>query len=120
MGFIFSPIGLVVVVVSILGGYLLEGGNLHLLWQPAELVIIGGAAVGAFLTSGTPEICIGTLKAAKHALLYSPNEKKDYIEMILVLNQIFTKIRKEGAIKLEGDMDEPEHSKIFSESLKRL
>tara|TARA_Y100001960_G_scaffold281575_1_gene315266 strand:+ start:794 stop:1666 length:873 start_codon:yes stop_codon:yes gene_type:complete len=113
MSKIFTPIGLILVLVSVVVGYTAHGGNLHLLWQPTEFIIIGGAAFGAFMASATPEFFKHSLHTLKEGVLFVPLEKKDYLEVLNLLNEIFAKIRKEGPLKLEGHMDDPENSSIF-------
>ena len=60
----FTPIGLTIVLASVIGGYVLEHGNLHVLWQPVELLIIGGAGLGAFIASCTPHLFKATMKSS--------------------------------------------------------
>ena len=57
----FFIIGVIVVLVAVIGGYLLEHGNLSLLYQPVELLIIGGAALGSFLISNPLKIIKATV-----------------------------------------------------------
>ena len=109
----FTPIGLFIVLASVIGGYVLEHGNLHVLWQPVELLIIGGAGLGAFIASCTPHIFKSTMKCIVKGILFEPLHKANYIDVLNLLNEIFAKIRKEGAIKLEAHMDDPENSSIF-------
>jgi len=109
----FTPIGLIIVLTSVIGGYILEHGNLAVLWQPVELLIIGGAGLGAFIASCTPDIFKATMKSILKGILFEPLTKKDYVEVLNLLNEIFAKIRKEGSIKLESHMDDPENSSIF-------
>ena len=109
----FTPIGLVIVLTSVIGGYILENGNLAVLWQPVELLIIGGAGLGAFIASCTPDIFKATMKSILKGILFEPLKKQDYVEVLNLLNEIFAKIRKEGSIKLESHMDDPENSSIF-------
>jgi chemotaxis protein MotA len=109
----FTPIGLIIVLTSVIGGYILEHGNLAVLWQPVELLIIGGAGLGAFIASCTPDIFKATMKSILKGILFEPLKKQDYVEVLNLLNEIFAKIRKEGSIKLESHMDDPENSSIF-------
>lgn len=109
----FTPIGLIIVLTSVIGGYILENGNLAVLWQPVELLIIGGAGLGAFIASCTPDIFKATMKSILKGILFEPLKKQDYVEVLNLLNEIFAKIRKEGSIKLESHMDDPENSSIF-------
>lgn len=110
----FAIIGIVVVTGSIVGGYLLEHGNLSVLFQPAELLIIFGAAIGAFLISSPSGLV--KMVVANMAKIFSSDEKskEEYLELLLLLNQIFWKARKEGLLALEGDVDNARKSPLFS------
>jgi len=109
----FVFIGMVIVIGSVLGGYLIEQGNINLLFQPAELLIIFGAAIGGFVISSPMKV----IKAVQGALLRMFKSRiyssSDYIDALILLTEVFYKIRKEGLVSIEGDLDEPEKSAIF-------
>jgi chemotaxis protein MotA len=110
----FVIIGIAAVLASIIIGYLMEQGNLFVLVQPAEIVIIGGAALGAFLISSPPKV---TALVAGNLLgiLSSKNQSKStYLEFLSLLYRLFSKIRKEGLISIEADVETPTSSPIFS------
>ena len=86
----FTPIGLTIVLISVIGGYVLEHGNLHVLWQPVELLIIGGAGLGAFIASCTPHLFKATMKCVVMWLVYEPLHKSDYIDVLNLLKEYFT------------------------------
>lgn len=104
-------VGIVLVFLAVIGGYLLEGGNLHLLWQPIELLIIGGAAFGAFLISNPMSLVKSTLNAAKGTL--SSAHHSNYDELFVCIYQLLTLIRKEGSVAVEPHIDQPSQSTIF-------
>jgi chemotaxis protein MotA len=107
-------IGACIVVVAILGGYLMEGGNPFLLFQPAEFVIIFGAAAGGFLI-GTPMKAVKSVIAAVlGSFKGDPYSRKDYLDTLMLLSEIFYKIRKQGLVAIESDVDRPEESAIFT------
>lgn len=110
----FTIIGMVVVFVSVIGGYMLEHGNLHVLFQPIELMIIGGASLGAFVIASPIKIIKAVIANLIGMLKGKSYSKESYIETLMLLGEIFNKIRKEGLISIEGDIEEPEKSKIFS------
>lgn len=116
----FAIIGAVIVLVSVIGGYVLEHGNLSLLFQPVELLIIGGAAVGAFIIGNPMKVIKATIAGFMKILSGKSYGKNDYMEILLLLSEIFTKIRKEGLVSIEADVDNPEDSKIFSKYPKFL
>lgn len=110
----FIIIGIITVIACVAGGFVLEGGNIMLLYQPIELLIIGGAALGGFLIA-TPlpavkQVISGTLATLKG----DPYTKKDYLEVLQLLSEVFYKIRKQGLVAVEADVDNPAESPIFS------
>lgn len=107
-------IGAVIVFVAVIGGYLLEKGNLHVLFQPVELLIIGGAATGGFIIASPPKVIKAVLGGITGVLGGKSYSKTDYLEVLLLMSEIFAKIRKEGLVSIEGDVDNPEESKIFT------
>jgi chemotaxis protein MotA len=110
----FVIIGILVVLGGVIGGYLMEHGQLAVLWQPAELVIIGGAALGTLLIANPMSIVISIFKSILAALKPSPYNQKFYLDTLKMLNDLFTHARKNGMVKLEADVEEPEKSQIFS------
>jgi chemotaxis protein MotA len=102
----FAIIGIVVVIAAIIGGYLMEHGVLAVLVQPAELVIIGGAAVGTLLIAN-PLTTIKKLIAGMLGVLKgSPFGKDLYLETLKMMNALFMSARKHGATKLEADIED--------------
>lgn len=110
----FAIIGAVVVFVSVVGGYILEKGNLHVLFQPVELLIIGGAAVGSFIIASPIKVIKATIGDIGKILGGKAYSKTDYIEVLILMSEVFSKIRKEGLVSIEADVDNPKESKIFS------
>jgi len=110
----FSIIGIVVVFGCILAGYLMEHGPLKVLMQPAELIIIGGAALGTVLISNplhTIKQMISGLLAAFGSTKYGT---KRYIETLKLMYELLQKARKEGLVALETDIEDPHQSALFS------
>ncbi len=110
----FVIIGYVDIVGSVLGGFILAGGHVHSLIQPTELLIIGGAALGAFFVSNSPKAIKATLGAIPKVLKGSKLNKALYLDLLAMLYEILSKIRKEGLMSVEGDIENPESSPIFS------
>jgi chemotaxis protein MotA len=110
----FAIIGIVVVIGAIVGGYLMEKGNLMVLVQPAELLIIGGAAMGTVLIANPLSTIIRIAKGAIGVFLPSAFSKAFYLEHLKLLNELFQYARKNGAVKLEADIEAPEKSPLFS------
>ena len=110
----FIIIGMVIVIGGIVGGYLMEHGSLAVLVQPAEVVIIGGAALGTLLIANPLPVVIGIFKGILGALKPSPYTQKFYLETLKMMNDLFMHARKNGLVKLEADVEEPDKSPIFS------
>jgi len=107
-------IGYVIVMASVFGGFAMAGGHLGALFQPIELLMIGGAAGGAFLVGNNNKAIKATIKALPTVFKGSTYTKALYMELMSLLFEILTKSRKEGLMSIEGDIEEPEASPIFS------
>jgi chemotaxis protein MotA len=110
----FALVGLIIVFGSVIGGYLLEHGNMHVLFQPVELLIIGGAAVGGFVVQSPPNILGIVMKNVMRVFSAKSRSKAEYLEVLSLLNSIFSKMRKEGLIAIENDIENPNDSPIFA------
>lgn len=106
-------IGFIIVTGAIAAGYLMEHGNLAVLFQPAEVVIIFGAAFGAFLIASPMRVIKATASSMMKVFTNTAYIKADYLEMLMLLSEIFYKIRKQGLVSIEGDVDDPNESTIF-------
>nr|WP_283093287.1 flagellar motor stator protein MotA [Noviherbaspirillum sp. L7-7A] len=107
-------IGYVVVMASVFGGFAMAGGHLAALWQPLEVLMIGGAAVGAFFVGNDSKAIKATFKALPSVFKGSRYTKTLYLELMALLSEILNKVRKEGLMSIEGDVDAPEESPIFT------
>ncbi len=116
----FSIIGIVVVLGAVAGGYTMEHGNFKVLVQPAELVIIGGAALGTLLIANPLPVVIQIFKGLLGIIKGSPYNKAGYLETLKMLNDLFMVARKNGMVKLEEDIENPEKSQVFSKYPKFL
>ena len=110
----FVIIGIVVVLGATVGGYLMEHGNLKVLIQPAELLIIGGAAIGTVLIANPLHILKKMVGGLTGLLKGSPYGKAKYLESLKMLFELFSRARKEGLMALETDSDNPKESPVFS------
>lgn len=110
----FVIVGMLVVLGGVFGGYLMEHGNISVLIQPAELVIIGGAALGALLISSPPRVLKLIVKEIGKIFGGGGVSREAYMELLMLLNQLFWKIRREGLLAIEGDVEEPDKSAIFN------
>jgi chemotaxis protein MotA len=109
-----SIIGIVIVLGAIAGGYLMEHGKLLVLFQPAELVIIFGAAVGTVVVANPVPTLTRIGKGFAGVLAGSPYTKAFYAENLKMMYELFTYVRKAGTAKLEEDVDNPSKSPVFS------
>lgn len=116
----FAIIGASIVLVSVIGGYLLEKGNLSVIFQPVEMLIIFGAAIGGFIIASPMKVIKSVIGGVLNILSGKAYSRADYVEVLLLLSEIFTKIRKEGLVSIEADVDSPAESKIFSKYPKFL
>jgi chemotaxis protein MotA len=116
----FAIIGIVVVIGAVVGGYLMEHGQLLVLLQPAELVIIAGAAAGTLLIANPISTVIAIMKGMLAVLKGSPHTKASYLETLKMLNELFMQARKLGMVKLEEDVEDPAKSPVFSKYPKFL
>jgi chemotaxis protein MotA len=110
----FVIIGYVIVLAAVLGGYALEGGSFRVLIQPIELFTIAGAAAGAFVVSNSTKVLGATVKALPKLLQGSKYSKTRYMALMALLFDILNKIRKEGMMAIESDIDDPSRSPLFS------
>lgn len=107
-------VGYIVVCGSVFGGFLMAGGHMAVLLQPIELLMIGGAAVGASFVGNNAKTLKSSLKALPSVLKGSKYNKALYMELMTMLFDVLTKIRKEGLMSIEGDIEKPEESPLFS------
>ncbi|MDO9053711.1 MAG: flagellar motor stator protein MotA [Gallionella sp.] len=107
-------VGYVIVMGSVFGGFAMAGGHLGALWQPLELLMIGGGALGAFFVGNSMGVMKATFKDLP-SILKGPKYSKDaYMELMALLYELLTKVRKEGLMSIEGYVEKPEESPIFS------
>jgi chemotaxis protein MotA len=106
-------VGYLIVVGSVFGGFILGGGHLAAVWQPVELLIIGGAATGAFVTGNSAKTVKATLKALPLTLKGAKQSKTRYFEVMGLLFDVLTKVRKEGLMSIERDVENPAESTLF-------
>ena len=109
----FVIIGLVVVFGAVIGGYLMHHGQIAVLIQPNEFLILGGAAVGTLLIANPPSVLKACMAQMLGLLKPNPYGAKSYAELLQVLYEIFQKARKDGLVGLESHIENPESSDIF-------
>ncbi len=111
-------IGVVVILGSVIGGYVLHHGKLEVLWQPTEVLIIFGAAVGSFIIANPGKLIKDVLKSMKYLLQGSPYKKKDYVDLLVMLYSVFKLIKSKGMLEIEGHIENPNESSLFNSNAK--
>ncbi len=109
----FLIVGYVIALGAIFGGFMLEGGAITALIQPYELLMIGGGAFGAFFAATFPRTFKAVIKSLPLAFKGSKYNKAIYMELLSLLNELFSKIRQGGLMSIEGDVDDPAASELF-------
>ena len=110
----FAIIGIVVVFGCVIGGYLMEHGNIRVLLQPAELLIIGGAAAGTILVANPLHILKQIVGGITGVFGGSKFTKQRYLESLKMMYDLLNKARREGLMALENDVEDPGKSPVFS------
>jgi chemotaxis protein MotA len=104
--------GILLVAAAVVGGYIMEEGQLMVLFQPAEFVIIFGAAIGSLLVGTPPKVLKATLSQLSKIMRSGPS-KKAYIDLLVMMYQLFNVARKDGLVGLESHVERPEESSII-------
>ena len=109
----FVIIGLVVVIGSILAGYVMHGGQIGVLIQVTEFIIIGGSGLGSVLIANPPSAVAATLKGVIGLLKGNPYTKDKYMELLRMMYDLFMMARREGLVSLDQHVERPEDSSFF-------
>ena len=112
----FTVIGIVVVFGAVIGGYLMEHGNLRVLMQPAELIIIGGAGAGTVLIANPLHILKKIAAGIGGVFSGSKFNREQYLTLLKTMYDLLNKARKNGIISLEEDVEKPASSPILSKN----
>jgi chemotaxis protein MotA len=110
----FTLIGLAIVFAAVLGGFIMGGGPMHVLVQPAELLVIGGAAVGTLIAAAPGKMRGRLFATIVKAFSGSLPTKTDYLELLKLQYEVFAFMRKNGAVALDEHVNDMEKSSIFS------
>jgi len=107
-------VGILVVFVSVISGYLVAGGHLILLWQIAEFIIIIGAALGSMIIAAPPVYLKKILAGLKKTLSPSHFTKQDNLELLKSFNDLFLIAQREGLLAIEKHIENPAESDVLS------
>ncbi len=111
----FAIVGMLVVLAAVIGGFLMERGPIRVLIQPAELLIIGGAAIGTLLVANPLHTLKQILGGVTGVLRGSKFNKQRYLDSLKMLFELFTKARKQGLVAVEKDIEGPKESQFFAQ-----
>ena len=111
----FAIIGIIVVFGAVLGGYLMEHGNIKVLLQPAELIIIGGAGAGTVLIGNPLHVLKHIAAGMVQVFKGSPFTRKRYLSSLQIGYQLLNKARRQGLMSLETDVEDPANSALFNQ-----
>ena len=106
-------LGALVVIGSVAGGYMMHGGTMAVLWQPSELLIIGGAGIGSLLIS-TPMGVLFRLFGQFKGFFSKGTTRGDYLELLGMQYQLYKLVQQSGVMSLEAHFEDPEKSSVMS------
>jgi chemotaxis protein MotA len=109
----FAIVGILVVLGAVMGGYLMEHGHIRVLMQPAELLIIAGAATGTLLIANPLRILLRVTRSLGGIVAGSSFDQARYLDSLKMMFDLLTKGRKDGLVALETDIEEPDKSELF-------
>ena len=114
----FIIIGIAVVVVAVIAGFLFAGGNLFLLLQWSEIMIIGGAAIGSILIASPLSLVKKIMAEIPKALKPNHFTKQDYLVLLKSFNELFLLAQRDGLLAIEKHIENPLESEILSQNKK--
>jgi chemotaxis protein MotA len=106
-------IGFAVVIGSVLGGFLMAGGNPAALMQPSEILVILGTALGTVLVSTPLGVLKNTAAKLQAVMRPSPFTRKLYLDSLRLLYELFQTARKDGLVAIESHIEKPRDSTLF-------
>ena len=114
----FVIIGIIVVILAISVGFLIAGGNLLLLLQWAEFIVIGGAAIGSLLISAPLSLLKKIIGEIPQSIKPAHFSKQDYLDLLKSFNELFQIAQRDGLISIESHIENPQESEILSRNKK--
>lgn len=109
------PLGFIIVTLSVFGGFTMAGGHLGPLYQPTEILMIVGAAVGSFVAANNGKAIKATLRTATTLKRTKKYDKEIYMQLMSLQYNLLSKMRREGVLGVEKDIENPSESALFSE-----
>ncbi|MGB6188107.1 MAG: lateral flagellar motor stator protein LafT [Aeromonas molluscorum] len=108
-----KQLGLGIIFVCVLGGFMMAGGRLLALWQPAEMVIIFGAAIGSMFIGNSKEVLHEMLRQIKQVAKPNKAERELYRELLTLMHQLLDETRSKGLKALDEHIENPQQSSVF-------
>jgi len=105
--------GFIITIASLLGGFTALGGNIGVIWQPWEFVIIAGMALGIYIVANPWKVVIDTGVATVEALTVAVPRQRHYLDLLGLLHSLMREVRNKGRNEVEGHIDDPSSSEIF-------
>jgi len=112
---VLIPLGFIIVTLSVFGGFSMAGGHLGPLYQPTEILMIVGAAVGSFVAANNGKAIKATLRTATTLKRTKKYDKEIYMQLMSLQYNLLSKMRREGVLGVEKDIENPAESALFSE-----
>lgn len=106
--------GFIIILICVFGGFSFSGGHVFALFQPVELIMIGGCAVGSFIVSNNTKVITASGRGLLSTLKGSPYTRKFNVELLSMYFEVTNKIRKDGALSIEADIENYEASVLFN------
>jgi len=106
-------IGLVIAFASLIGGFAAMGGKVMVLWQPWEVLIICGVAIGAYIVANPMKTIADSVTATSDALRNAVPTKRDYLDILALLYGLMRELRSKGRNQVEPHIEDPNSSPIF-------
>jgi chemotaxis protein MotA len=113
-------IGAVVVIASVLGGFMMVGGKLLALWHVNEFIVIIGCAVGSWVVASPIKVIKASLAGVKGVMRGPKYKREDYVDLLKLIYELLVKMRREGMMAIEAHIEQPQESSIFQKYPKVL
>ncbi|GAB6195147.1 flagellar motor stator protein MotA [Lysobacter xanthus] len=113
-------IGAVVVIGSVLGGFMMVGGKILALWHLNEIIVIVGSAVGSWLIATPIKVIKASLAGVKGVMKGPKYTRGDYVDLLKLIYELLVKMRREGMMAIEAHIEQPNESSIFQKYPKVL
>ena len=107
-------IGALIIVACVLGGYAMANGDMRVLWQPAEVVIILGAGLGSLVVANPREVLLEMLSQVKGVFVYKRRGEEFQRQLLMLLYQLLEMVEVGGLKVLDEHIEEPEQSELFA------